>query len=161
MSRRHRNRRRGGGGVHYQSDGQHVTHFHASEQTVQQYSRDRRDEEVARQNVKLEGARRPKKFIDGMVYLLSGGGKRDAKRHDLEGELKRLGLQCQAFNQAVTAILHTEREKTIQFQTLCRAIPHMRPEAHLIAMQILEKLAITRSALPPPEVPKLDYRRPT
>ena len=35
---------------------------------------------------------------------------------------------------------------------------YMRPEAHVIAVQILEKLALTRTALPAPEVPRLEYR---
>ena len=164
MSRRHRNRGNrggGGGGASYSATDKHVQHFSASNETFTQYSRDRRDEELARQQVNIEQARRPKKLVEGIVYLLSGGGRRDEKRHEMEGELKRLDLQCQAFNQAIGAILRTEREKTIQFQTLCRAFPHMRPEAQVIAVQIMEKLAATRQVFPSPEVPKLEYRGKT
>ena len=119
-----------------------------SGETVQKFSRDRRDEELARQAVNLQFAGAASHLIEGIVFALTGGPGRASRQMELGAELHKLDLECRAFRDAIHAMLHVERERTKQFQVLCRALPHMKPEAHQVAIKILEGLATASLSLP-------------
>ena len=129
-----------------------------NDQTLQQFSRDRRDEELANQSVDMELARKKGRFIDSLMFILGKGPSRDLKRMELNAEMNRLGLQCEAFKTAIHALLATERQKTQQFKALCRALPHMQQEEHKVAVEILSRLATVTSNLPAPQMPLLERK---
>ena len=157
MSRRWKGRRNRN--ARYRADNNHVVEFEADKKTFAQYSQDRKEECLAQNRIAMEKARRPQGFIEGMVYVLSGGGARDAKRMEIEAEFERLNIQCRAFDSAVRAILRCEENRTRQFETLCRSLPHMKPEAQALALKILEGLALAKPALPMPDISKLTFEK--
>ena len=157
MGRRWRGRRNRN--ARYRADSNQVVEFEANERTFLQYSQDRKEECLAQNRIEMEKARRPQGFIEGMVHVLSGGGARDAKRMEIEAEFERLNIQCQAFDSAVRAILRCEENRTRQFETLCRSLPHMKPEAQAVALKILDGLALAKSTIPVPGISKLTFEK--
>lgn len=127
MSRRNRRRRHSGWWVV------------GSNATVQQFSRDRRDEFVAQ--CQLE-AFRVQAWLDAML-----GPQYATRRMELAAEIQRLQIQSAAFRDALHASIAMEQSRTAQMQFLVAALPHVPQESRDVVQQLIQTLG-QRPALP-------------
>ncbi|MCK6440936.1 MAG: hypothetical protein L6Q71_12145 [Planctomycetes bacterium] len=141
--------------IHIEANDKVITRYDGDSDTVNRIIKGQKKIELARIANEWELSRRPRKLVEGIVYLFSKGGARDARRMEIEHELANLNIQCRAFRQAVKALLDSEKEKTRRFEALCSALPSMNPEARDVALDILNRLAAVTDSLPAPASPNM------
>lgn len=128
MSRRNRRRRDHGGWLVVGSD-----------ETVQQFSADRRNEVLAQ--CQLE-AFKVQAWLDALL-----GSQYATRRMELTAEIQRLQIQSAAFRDALHASMAIEQSRSAQMQFLVAALPHLPQESRNVVQQLIQTLS-QRPALP-------------
>ncbi|MBK9974276.1 MAG: hypothetical protein IPP14_05840 [Planctomycetes bacterium] len=122
MARRNRRRHDHGG-----------WHVRGSNETVRQFSADRRDEFLAQ--CQLE-AMKVQAWLDATL-----GSAYATRRMELAAELQRLQLQSAAFREALQASMVIEQSRSSQTQFLTAALPYLSPQDQSVVVQLIQTLS--------------------